>query len=182
MTTRRKLTDEVIAKIQGLRRRGLKIPEIAKVTGLSVGSVHRAIKLGAPAKTAAKSQKRPPKPRSEPASDEEAPEDAAALAARLVAASGGGDFDPVPVARGVVDTLDELRKVAAEQGDASQVATLSRALVSALSTLAKLQPPPTEDPNDRPDFQSIAEATAAKLLSMVDREIAKRAEAKGEGS
>jgi hypothetical protein len=177
MARKKKLTPEVVAKIQARRRQGIPIVDIARETALSVGSVHKAIRMPPPDGAEPKTDKPGSKSPAKPARKKRAAKTAPKGEDLEVPRTEDGEPDLLAIVKGVAADLDELRRKAKSEGNAHGATTISRAMTTALALAAKLTPPPTENPEDAPDMLAAAEKCRKKLRDMLDRELARRSAA-----
>jgi hypothetical protein len=155
--SRRKLTPEVVRRVQEAKRFGRSYADISAEFGISVGSVSAALKAGqnrpVPASPAAET---PPAQPERPGSPDGAP------------ALDSEDH------RGLVnETIAVMRAAMADAGvTPSEKSTYARSLALLVNLSYRMSPPTPPDPNASPDLIKRAKAVVAKLHAMIDHETA----------
>lgn len=174
MPRKRELTPEVVADIRRRRRSGVPLSELEKEFGFSRGSIVNALKPKAKAAPARKGK------RGAKAAAADAPPDPIAIpevAEGTCQHCGRSDDEngrALRVLNRNADVIEAMLKKMAETGDVVATDRLLRSLSALTAQVAKMTPPPADDPDASPDMVAAAERAREKLLEVARRRRAER--------
>lgn len=160
-----KLNRKKIAQIQAARRSGLSYARCAAVCGVSVGSVGNALRAR---------EERPP-PNLPPITDEEPPK-ATPKDAPAVDPNATPEEQILAILRRTLFDLDQQAAIQYKARNMPAYNSLVTRINQTTTSLMKLTPRGSDDPNEQPDMIAAAALGRAKIHTILDRLYAAREE------